>query len=311
MHRKSLRSWIVVACCLAMTSVAGLAQEPGTLGLSVLQLYGEGQQNKRGVLILRAVEAGSAAADAGLVAGDVIVSVNGTSTEGHDAGELGRAGLRGAVGDTVRLSVAKMGHPLEEVVLKQRRYPPHVNPATDAFHYSVPGNWQMDLRYPFPLPWAPSIDLKGLEDLAFAPGFDDTNSPEYHSYLIVWWLDGSQKLTSEELQKDIVVYFQGLAEQRGRRNKFTPDPMKVTATYQTSEGQQSFGGEPAMNFAGTVTLYDRHGDLITLHSEVITSFCPTTSNTAVFFSMSKAPRPAALWNQLDVVRNGFQCAREH
>jgi len=311
MHWKSLRSWIIVAYCLAMASVTVLAQEPGTLGFSVLQLYGDGQQNKRGVLILRAVEAGSAAADAGLAAGDIIVSVNGTSTEGHDADELGRAGLRGVAGDTVHLSVAKMGHPLEEVVLKRRPYTPHLNPATDAFHYSVPGNWQMDLRYLFPLPWAPSIELKGLEDLAFAPGFDDTKSPEYHSYLIVWWLDGSQKLSVEDLQKDMLTYFRGLAEQRGRNNKFTPDPMKVTATYRTSEGQPSFGGQPATNFAGTVTLYDRHGDLVTLYSEVITSFCPKTANTVAFFSMSKAPRPAQLWNQLDAVRDGFQCVREH
>ncbi|MEZ2348523.1 PDZ domain-containing protein [Terriglobus sp. RCC_193] len=294
-----------------MTSIAVLAQEPGTLGISVLQLYGEGQQNKRGVLILRAVEPGTAAADAGLTAGDIIVSVNGTSAEGHDAGELGRAGLSGVAGDTVRLTVAKVGHPLGEVTLKRRPYAPHLNPATDAFHYSIPGNWQMDLRYPFPLPWAPSIEHKGLEDLAFAPGFDNTNSPEYHSYLIVWWLEGSQKITSEGLEKDMLAYFRGLAEQRGRNNKFTPDPTKVAAKYQASEGQPNFGGEPAANFAGTVTLYDRHGEVITLQSEVITAFCPKTGNTAVFFSMSKAPRPAALWKQMDAVRDGFQCVRKH
>ena len=297
------------AFCL-LTSVVALGQEPGTLGMSVLQLYSDGPQNKRGVLIVRAVEKGSAAADAGLTGGDIIVSVNGTAAEGHDSTELGRTGLwGGAANETVRLTVAKMGRPIQEIALKRKPYAPHVNPPADAFGYSIPGNWQMDLRYPFPLQWAPSIEHKGIEDLAFAPGFDDTNSPEYHSYLIVWWLDGSQALTAQRLNEDMVTYFRGLAEQRGRNNKFTPDLTKVAAGYRKSEGRRSFGGEPAKNFAGAVTLYDRHGALITLHSEVITSVCPKTGNTAVFFSMSREPRPAALWTQLDAVRDGFRCAR--
>jgi hypothetical protein len=309
MRREGMRYSIALAVCL-LASLVAVGQEPGTLGISVLQLYSDGQQNKRGVLIVRAVEAGSAAIDAGMVAGDIITSVNGTATEGHDAGELGRAGLWGAAGESVHLIVAKMNKPPVEMVLKRKPYAPHVNPATDAFRYSVPGNWGMDLRYPFPLPWAPSIAHKGLEDLAFAPGFDDTNSPEYHSYLIVWWLDGSQALTAEALEKDMVIYFRGLAEQRGRNNKFTPDLTKVAASYRESEGQRSFGGESAKNFAGTVTLYDRHGAVITLHTEAITSVCAKTGNTAVFFSMSKEPRPGALWRQLDAVRDGFRCVRE-
>lgn len=95
MHRERMRYSIALAFCL-LTFVVALAQEPGTLGISVLQLYSDGQQNKRGVLIVRAVQAGSAAVEAGIVAGDIIVSVNGTAAEGHDAGELGRVGLRGA-----------------------------------------------------------------------------------------------------------------------------------------------------------------------------------------------------------------------
>lgn len=307
MHRRWRKYSIVMAFCFL--KYAAMGQEPGTLGLSVLQLYSDAQQNRHGVLIVRAVEPGSAGAEAGVVAGDIIVSVNGTAAEGHDAGDLGRAGLWGAAGDTVRFTVAKMNHPLTEIVLKRRPYTPHVNPATDVFAYSIPGNWQMDPRYPFPLEWAPSIDHKGFEDLAFAPGFDDTNSPEYHSYLIVWWLDGSQALTANGLNKDMVAYFQGLAQQRGRNNKFTPDLTKVAASYREGQGQQTFGGEPAKNFAGTVTIYDRHGSLITLNSEVIAAACPKADKTAVFFSMSKEPRPAALWRQLDVVRDGFRCAR--
>lgn len=296
-----LMAWLM----LAPTAV--LAQVPGTLGFSLVQLYGDQQSNKRGVLLVRAVDPGSAAEEAGIGVGDIIVSVNGMATESHDGGELGRAGLWGAAGESVRLMVVKGHSAPAERVLTRKPYAPHVSRPTDAFYYSIPGNWQMDPRYPFPLPWSTSIAYKGFEDLAFAPGFDDSNSPEYHSYLILWWLDGAPGFTSERLEKDMVIYFQGLAEQRGRNNKFTPDLSKVTASYRESAGPDSFGGAAAKNFAGTVTLYDRHGSLITLHSEVVTSVCPAAGETAVFFSMSKELRPAALWKQFDAARDGFRC----
>ena len=92
-----------------------------------------------------------------------------------------------------------------EIVLKRKPSTPHLSRATDLFHYSIPGNWQMDPRYPFPLPWSPSIAYEGFEDLAFAPGFDNTSSPEYHSYLILWWLKGTPALTSETLEKNMVA----------------------------------------------------------------------------------------------------------
>ena len=98
------------------------------------------------------------------------MSVNGTATEGHNDDELGRAGLWGAAGESVRLMMVKGHGPPTEIVLKRKPYAPHVSRATDIFHYSIPGNSQMDPRYPFPLPWSPLIAYEGFEDLAFYSG---------------------------------------------------------------------------------------------------------------------------------------------
>ena len=145
--------------------------------------------------------------------------------------------------------------------------------------------------------------------MSFAPGFDDVNSLEYHSYLILWWLDGKTEISAAQLDADMLTYFRGLAEQRGRNNGFKPDPSQVTARYTASHaGPSELGGAPATTFTGSLTLYDRHGNVISLHSEVASSYC-SAEHTAVFFSMSKEPRPAPLWKQLDGVRDGFKCQR--
>lgn len=136
---------------------------------------------------MRRVEPESAAAAAGIRIGDIVVSVNGSPIEGRDGSEIVRKDFKGPIGDAVRLSVAKLDGNRSEIVVTRKAYPPHLNPQSDPFSYVIPGSWQTDLRYQFPLPWSPAISYQRFEDLAFAPDFDDPSSLEYHSYLIVWW----------------------------------------------------------------------------------------------------------------------------
>lgn len=282
-----------------------LASEPGTLGMAVNQLYSDQQPTKRGALIVRHVDPNSAAAAAGIEAGDLILATDGKRVFNTELNELIKR-LAGPAGSSIELSVVQVDGNLKTITLVRRPYPPHLNPQTDAFSYSVPGNWQKDPRYNFPLPWSPGLAFKGFEDLYFAPGFDDLDSPEYHSYVFLWWLDGQWQITAAELESDMVTYFRGLAQQRGRNNKFSPDLSQIKAQYESSSnGPSTFGGTAATNFTGTVTLYDRHGKVISLYSEVSSSYYGD-GHTAVFFAMSKEPRPAALWSQLDAIRNGFR-----
>jgi hypothetical protein len=285
-----------------------MGAEPGTIGVVVLQLFSEQQPTKRGVYVVQRVLPASAAADAGIVPGDLIIRTDEEPVAGLDTNAMMKR-LRGEVGTTLKLSIVRADGDFKKMTLVRKPYSPHLNPSTDSFSYVVPGNWEMDPRYPFPLPWSPTIAHRGFEDLSFAPGFDDVESPEYHSYLILWWLDGKVQLSATQLQSEMVTYFQGLANQRGHNNHFTPDLSRVTAEYEISDkGPTSFGGAAPTNYTGQVTLYDRHGNLITLHSEITASRC-SPEHTAVFFEMSKEPRPAALWKQLDEVRDGFRCKR--
>lgn len=313
------RVWAVVLG-LAVGAVGAAGVEPGTLGLGVAQLYSDEVPNKRGVLVTRRVDPGSAAAEAGMQVGDLIISVNGTPVAGRDGGEISRVELRGAAGGTVRLGVVKMGsNGPAEVTLTRKPFPPLRNPASDAFSYVIPGNWRLDPRYPFPLPWAPGMRLQGFEDVAFGPDFGDTASPDYHSYLFFWWLDGTTPLTAAQVQEDMQAYFRGLSADRGRRLKFEADLSKVSADYHddAARASRTFGGAQARAFAGTVSLYDTHGKVITLHSEITTAVCAGSGggagagagHTVVYFAMSQQPRPAEFWGALDAVRDGFNCRR--
>lgn len=295
----------LISSALAVTSDFPLALEPGTIGLAVNQLYNDQQPTKRGALIVRHVDSNSAAADAGIEAGNLILATDGKRVFNIDLNELTKQ-FAGPVGRSIELSIVPADGNLKKLTLTRRPYPPYLNPQTDAFSYSIPGNWRKDPRYAFPLPWSPGLEFKGFEDLYFAPGFDDPNSSEYHSYVFFWWLDGNQRITAADLQANMVTYFRGLAEQRGRNNHFTPDLSQIKARYSSSSnGPSNFGGMASNNFSGAVTLYDRRGKVISLYSEVSSS-CDLSGHTTVLFAMSKEARPSALWSQLDSIRDGFR-----
>jgi hypothetical protein len=311
-ERKSPLSKLSIALLFGVASIVTplvtFAAEPGTIGIAVNQLYSEQQPTKRGALIVRRVDPSSAAADAGIQPGDLILFVDGKHVVNTEANEVTKR-FAGLAGSSIELSIVPADGKLKAITLVRKPYPPHLNPQADVFRYAVPGNWGVDPRYNFPLPWSPGLALDGFEDLYFAPGFDDLDSPEYHSYLFLWWLQGKPQITAAELESHMVTYFRGLAQQRGRNSNFQPDLSRIAAKYAVStEGPSSLGGRPAANFSGTVTLYDRHGSVITLHSEVIASLS-ADGHTAVFFLMSKEPRPSALWSQLDAIRDSFHYQR--
>ena len=66
MHFRRIGFAGVVMMWLMLRPAPFLAQEPGTLGFSVVELYNDEQPNKRGVLMVRIVDKGSSAEEAGI-----------------------------------------------------------------------------------------------------------------------------------------------------------------------------------------------------------------------------------------------------
>ena len=307
--RRCLLSFIAIIslCFVFPASQRAFADDRGTIGIVIQQIYDPQTPDHRGPLAVMHVEEDSPAAKAGIHCSDFILSVNGGSTLGNDGTDILRNQLRGPIGGTVHLSIARFDGSQAEISVLRTPYLPHLNPASDPFSYSVPGSWAADSRYPFPLPWSPGLAYRGFEDLFFAPNFPYTDSPEYHSYLFFLWLDGTHLLTPQQLAADMLVYFRGLALERGRNNGFTPDLSKVAANYNEELSAATLGGAPAKSLGGNVTIWDTHGKLITLNSEVLISTCGTADHTAMFFGMSLEPRSGAMWKEIDAVRDSFRC----
>jgi hypothetical protein len=285
--------------------------EPGTVGIVLRQLFTTGQANHRGVLAVMHVFEDSPAAKAGIHCSDFILSVNGVPVPGRAISDIMDKEIDGPVGGAVRLTVARFDGSQSEITLVRTPFPPHVNSASDPFVYAVPGVWTNDPRVPFPLPWAPTLPYHGFVDLLFAPNFDKTDSPEYHSYVIFESLEGTHLLSAEQLQSDMLAWYRGLAVERGQANKFTPDLSKVSVMFQEDSARSpALGRSAARAFSGTAAIWDTNGKIITLNTEVLMiSGCGASKNTALFFGLSLEPRNGDMWKQLRAIRDTLRCSR--
>jgi PDZ domain len=242
----------LLIACLALPALAAAQPAPddrGTLGIVVRQIFSETQPNHRGPLAVMHVDDDYPAAKAGIRCSDFIVAVNGVPVPGREYSAIFDNDIHGPIGGQVHLTISRYDGSQSEIALVRAPYPPHTNPASDPFAYSVPGSWSMDPRYAFPLPWSPALAYHGFEDLFYTPDFDRTDSPEYHSYLFFLWLEGAPAITASQLQSDMLVYFRGLALERGQTYNFTPDLSKVTSSYSEDPSpSSSYGGAPTRTF---------------------------------------------------------------
>lgn len=288
---------------------AAAEEEPGTTGLRITQLYDSTQPNHRGNLVVLEVWAQSPGAAAGVQKGDVIFAIDGNPLVGKDALAAFKAELGGPVGGKVRLSLLRVADDNRqlEVTLVRSAYPMRENPAAQPFGFSMPRSWRFE-GYDFPLPWSPQIAYHGIEDIAFAPDFDQRDGGNYHSLVWFWWLEGQPAIDAGSLRADLLKYFQGLTQQRGSTYHFTPELDRVAVT--VAPPASAPGAAPAAAvYRGDAITYDTHGQLITLHLDVETRVCADAGHTALLFILSPQPPDAPIWSKMEAIRSSFRCRR--
>lgn len=101
-------------------------------------------------------------------------------------------------------------------------------PASQGSLVDVPARWRGE-HIALPPGFAPAIEWKGVEDLAFAPGMFRLGEPDWFSYAMALRIDGDVELDAAELERFLVEYYRGLYVVVAEGKGFANDPSKTTA----------------------------------------------------------------------------------
>lgn len=164
-----------------------------------------------------------------------------------------------------------------------------------------PDTWQSEI-IPFPISFAPEIDLKGFEDLRFAPGWADSTSQEFWTYTFVWYVEEKSAMTEAILTEYFNYYYDGLMGVNRINKADTANLVKLDKTLclfiKTDEG-----------FSGKMRVFDNFftKDYLILNIKVKESFCPEMKKHIISCDISPKSFDHLVWEIFEEVKIKVDC----
>jgi hypothetical protein len=146
----------------------------------------------------------------------------------------------------------------------------------------------------FPIGFAQEIKYEGFEDLRFPEGWSKEDSPNFWSYVWAWYINGTEKVTTNDLEKNIQYYFDGLLGLDFY--KIDDKPLRKTNAVFIKKTESQFVGKVKTHD----TRYTKKP--MTLNVTVETSFCEQENKTIIHFRFSPKPFDNTVWDTLDEVK---------
>jgi len=107
MEKKAIFVFVIVGVLLSMAVQVSIAEEPGGIGLSVLQLYHHDMEGNKGPIVVLDVLPNGSAMAAGVERGDIITHVDNESTTGREYHYIIEEMLRGPAYTSVTLTIKR------------------------------------------------------------------------------------------------------------------------------------------------------------------------------------------------------------
>lgn len=161
-------------------------------------------------------------------------------------------------------------------------------------------------EFPLPPDFAPLFSYKGVEEIRFHPGWGDSTSKGYWSYVYLWWLNGAPAITEQGLKTNLEAYYDGLV---GRNIQSRSIPAsKVVRTVVTIKKSATAKTDKA-TFTGTIAMLDYVTKRpMTLHAIIHVKDAGKSGKSAVIIEVSPQAPGTATWKELGQVHDGFSAS---
>lgn len=146
----------------------------------------------------------------------------------------------------------------------------------------------------FPIGFAQDIKYEGYEDLRFPEGWSKKESPNFWSYVWAWNINNIEDVTTNDLEKNIQYYFDGLLGLDFY--KIDDKPLRKTNAVFIKKNESEFIGKVKTHD----TRYTKKP--MTLNVIVKTYHCKEESKTIIHFKFSPKPFDNKVWDTLAEVK---------
>jgi hypothetical protein len=174
------------------------------------------------------------------------------------------------------------------------------------YQLGTPRGWGVE-QFALPPNFASSMTYKGVEDIRFTPGWGDSTSSDYWSYVFLWWLEGKPAINAATLQQNLQLYYSGLVnrniiERKLPESKIVPTIATIRKIPTTSGDLQTFNGSIQM-----LDYMTRRP--IVLHALIHVKDCDAMNHQAIIIEISPKPYVHSVWKQFDKLDKSYSCEK--
>lgn len=150
--------------------------------------------------------------------------------------------------------------------------------------------WRTELMR-FPLDFAPEINIHGVEDIRFAPGWSKKGASDFWTYKFAWLLDSDFSFDSKQLEGTLSLYFNGLTNAVAKGKSF--DLNKITPTRVELQTQNS----DINSLIGSIDFWDAFFTQTAIHLnlKVKKLYCSQIQKYIMVFEFSPQPFEHQVW----------------
>ncbi len=163
-------------------------------------------------------------------------------------------------------------------------------------------NWRSEVLE-FPLIFAGDLDYQGEEHVLFAPGWSETTSDDYFSYIFLWIIEENPHLNPSKIQSILNTYFDGLMNTGAITNfNFYKD---------IPETKSSIREIDKNTFRGTIELYDEFfaKKSFVLNTSIRSEYCLANKKYLVWFYLSPQETDHPIWDELMSIKSTLKCIK--
>lgn len=161
--------------------------------------------------------------------------------------------------------------------------------------FDAPEDWRGE-TITIPPGFARDMALKGIEEIRFAPGMFKSESEDFFSYVLVFWLPNRAPLDAKEISVELLKYYRGLATAVGQGKNLKIDTKKFTIDVKAKPKQKG-------HFTVSIDWIEPFstGKPQKLNMEVHTKRFESANASTLAMAVSPQPTSHKVWKQLRTV----------
>jgi hypothetical protein len=170
-----------------------------------------------------------------------------------------------------------------------------------------PAGWAKE-TFPLPPAFATGLAWKGVEELRFAPDWMKAGADTFFSYAMLFWLPDDPKIDAASLERELLIYYRGLAKAVFGAKKQDVDVGTFTLTVKQASDKPGKrpGGELVEAYVGELKWTEPFvtGKPQTLRLEIHAWTAEKHKRRCLFICASPQPETAAVWKAVRENRAG-------